>query len=115
MRHVALVALALLVALPSIHAGSTVPDDCAAAGMTGCTAVPVPDSPAGGKTTYFVYTAVAGCAPDVSDDSCMGRPNAGPLDLAGVVYQDTNPLPGLQRTIVIINHVTYQPDEAVLI
>lgn len=66
-------------------------DDCASATVgaaPGCVTVPIT---AAGKT-YYIYYAWAQCP---LNPGCQGRP---PAHLVGVIWQETNNAPGLQRS-----------------
>jgi hypothetical protein len=65
---------------------------------------------------YYVYTKAATCAPSF-DGACSGRPvNGGPVGFVGMVYQESNGTPGLQRFGFIGSNGQQVPaDKAVLL
>lgn len=103
MRTVAaMVAIAGLVALfPQVNAAndcniSTSPAHACQAVSVPWPGSPVPESAAFGM--YYVWVGPGHCVPPTAPD-CRGVP-AGPgstLGLVGVIYQESNGLPGLQR------------------
>jgi hypothetical protein len=118
MRHVAFVALVLLVVLPTGLSANAPPDECKSAASPGCVQVPpagaVP-APVPATPTYYVYLAAANCVPSNSD-SCAGRPlNGAPINVMGVLYQESNTLSGLQRGRIVTPTKIYPPDQAVLL
>ena len=118
MRLVAAFALVALVTLPMLVSAGSFPDDCAAAGPTGCAQVSTPReaSPPAAPATYYLYAKAATCAPSF-DAVCSGRPaDNAPVGFLGTVYQESNNVPGLQRfSFVGSNGVRIPADKAVLI
>lgn len=84
-----------------------------------CVTVPVTSpNPAVASKTYYVYAGHAACkevplGPFTSE--CSGTPATGgaTLGLFGIVYEETNGLPGLQRTDLIVGR--YYPADRILL
>lgn len=122
---IALVALMWAAALPS-GVAATPYDDCAGgpAGANPCVTISVPREtpddraipPPAGGLTYYLWAAAAKCAPTF-DGFCSGRPAGGNPALGGVVgvlYEETNGGPGLQRFSRFVG-TTLPPDAMILV
>lgn len=120
MRHVALIfaALTLAAALPATAAPTF--DDCPEVPVPSKPCVRVDTRPTGmtppdGKPrTYYVYAAVLACAPSF-ESTCAGRPTEGGMGFAGLVYEESNGYPGLQRFAFYALGTFYDPDTTVLV
>ena len=107
------VALACLIALTTLPApAAAVPNDCAAAGATGCVDQTVPGAGSEPGQRYYVYLAAAQCGAGGSA-ACRGSP---PANEFGLLWKETNGVAGLQRTggIMPVTLLHYDPDGVVL-
>ena len=78
-----------------------------------------PSTPAeAANTRYFLYLGWTKCAPQFGPD-CMGKPNDNhmlPMNpVVGTLYQDTNPLGGLQRFPTRISQDLVHPADKLLL
>lgn len=71
----------------------TAPDPCVHVDTTS-----TPGAPTNARKVIYVWLAAAECAPAFASE-CSGRPAHEPraLGFAGVIYEETNGQPGLQR------------------
>lgn len=120
MRPVAgLFALMFLVAAMPATADHATYDECAnsATAPNACLRLESPTG-AGPTRTFYAWAASAKCAPTF-DAPCAGRPTADhptvpSVGFAGVLYEDTNNLGGLQRARLLIGAQRYDPDAVLL-
>ena len=85
-------------------------DDCDGPTAAPRPCVPLPTD----STTYFLWLGQAACPPDVSA-SCRVGDSEGGLRLLGVVYEDSNGLPGLQRTDRYVGTRFFDADKLVAV
>lgn len=123
MRHVAVafVLILLAAAMPASADRLGPYDECDslnAAAAQPCARVEVPSGngvPATPVKRHYLWAAAAKCAP-AFDSTCSGRPAQDAVaGFLGVVYEETNGLAGLQRTVRAIGEKTYVADHMVLV
>lgn len=111
MRSVAIILTLAFLANAVPLARAEVPNDCAAKGIL-CTTVTtsgVSGAPPAAVKTYYVYTAAALCAP--TDNQCRAAPPAARI---GLVWEETNGLPGLQRSTTLLPAGNVAPDTVIV-
>lgn len=122
MRLVAVLTLVLLMPLvPVGKANHDLPhDECAnsATAPNPCLHVDLPQSPPGHGKKYYAWLAGLRCQP--SDTDCQGRPNQNSFGVPGggfwgLVYEETNTYPGLQRFAFRLKDNTLVPPDRMVL
>lgn len=114
----AVAGLALFAAMPAVEAGNECQTNTASGRVCQTLTVPSPDPrvPPGVAGTYYVYTAPTACLNPLASD-CRGTP-AGPgstLGVFGMVYRESNALPGLQRSSITVDGRIFPADSMVVL
>lgn len=122
MRTILLLLLAGLVAGPALAevAETIIPDDC----RTNATAAivcqkiepPQPGAPAPTVKTHYLWIGPGACT-SASLSQCAGTPggSGSTAGVFGVLYEESNTAPGLQRFDINTGTKIYRPDRMVLI